>query len=151
MSRSALSVDEHCPQENDAVSSTAATSFEPSRTGEMGLRERLGLALQQHRKMRGLSQSKLAGLASISLKYVGEIERGEANPTLGVLERLATALGWNFVEASTGPGHRVQRRPASPHRRANAHVARRGDHEQLAQTLDVVVVRRASQAIERAE
>jgi hypothetical protein len=36
------------------------------------------------------------------LKYVGEIERGEANTTIEVLERLAAAVGWNPLDALEG-------------------------------------------------
>jgi hypothetical protein len=43
------------------------------------LRIRLGKALQKHRLAAGLTQAELAELADLSLKYVGEIERGEAN------------------------------------------------------------------------
>ncbi len=62
------------------------------------LRERLGLALQRQRQVHGLSQSQLAKLAKLSLKYVGEIERGEANASMEALERLTTALEWDPFE-----------------------------------------------------
>jgi transcriptional regulator with XRE-family HTH domain len=62
------------------------------------LRERLGLALQRQRQVHGLSQSQLAKLAKLSLKYVGEIERGEANVSMDALERLTTALEWDPFE-----------------------------------------------------
>jgi len=64
------------------------------------IRARLGMALQRQRQRRGLSQSQLAKVATLSLKYVGEIERGEANVTVDALERLATALDWNPFELS---------------------------------------------------
>ncbi len=62
------------------------------------MRERLGLALQRQRQVHGLSQSQLAKLAKLSLKYVGEIERGEANVSMEALERLTTALEWDPFE-----------------------------------------------------
>jgi transcriptional regulator with XRE-family HTH domain len=62
------------------------------------LRERLGIALQRQRQVHGLSQSQLAKLANLSLKYVGEIERGEANVSMDALERLTTALEWDPFE-----------------------------------------------------
>jgi transcriptional regulator with XRE-family HTH domain len=64
------------------------------------LRERLGLALQRERQRHGLSQSQVAKLAKLSLKYIGEIERGEANLTMDALEQIATALQWNPFELS---------------------------------------------------
>jgi transcriptional regulator with XRE-family HTH domain len=66
------------------------------------LRKRLGAALQKHRLQRGLTQAELAEFADLSLKYVGEIERGAANTTLEVLERLAAAVGWNPMDALEG-------------------------------------------------
>jgi transcriptional regulator with XRE-family HTH domain len=62
------------------------------------LRERLGVAIQQQRRVHGLTQTQLAQLANLSLKYVGEVERGEANISMGALERLTTALEWDPFE-----------------------------------------------------
>ncbi len=64
------------------------------------LRVRLGMALQRQRQQRGLSQSQLAKLANLSLKYVGEIERGEANVTMDALEQVASAIQWDPLEQS---------------------------------------------------
>jgi len=64
------------------------------------IRARLGMALQRQRQRRGLSQSQLARVAKLSLKYVGEIERGDANVTMQALEQLAAALDWNPFELS---------------------------------------------------
>jgi transcriptional regulator with XRE-family HTH domain len=75
---------------------TATTATE--RLGISLLRMRLGTALQKHRLLRGLTQAELAEYADLSLKYVGEIERGEANTTLEVLERLGAAVGWSPME-----------------------------------------------------
>ncbi len=44
------------------------------------------------RKKRGLSQERLAEGAGISTQYVSNIERGKENPTIGTLEKLASAL-----------------------------------------------------------
>jgi transcriptional regulator with XRE-family HTH domain len=79
---------------------TAMTAME--RLGLSILRTRLGAALQKHRLQRGLTQAELAEFADLSLKYVGEIERGEANTTIEVLERLASAVGWNPMDALEG-------------------------------------------------
>ncbi len=62
------------------------------------LRERLGMALQKQRQVHGLSQEQLGKLAKLSLKYVSEIERGEANPSMEALERLTNALEWDPFE-----------------------------------------------------
>jgi transcriptional regulator with XRE-family HTH domain len=55
---------------------------------------RLGALLQQQRRKMALTQEELAERADLSLKYVGEVERGEANVTVLALERIAVALGW---------------------------------------------------------
>lgn len=62
----------------------------------------LGIALQRQRLRRGLTQVQLAGVANLSPKYLGEIERGEANTTLETIARLADAIGWNPMDALEG-------------------------------------------------
>ena len=79
-----------------------AVTTATERLGISILRIRLGTALQKHRMQRGLTQAELAEFADLSLKYVGEIERGEANTTLEVLERLAAAVGWNPMDTLEG-------------------------------------------------
>lgn len=56
---------------------------------------RLGALLQQQRRRRQLTQAVLAERADLSLKYLGEVERGEANTTVRALERIAGVLGWD--------------------------------------------------------
>lgn len=55
----------------------------------------LGRKLQQRRISLGLSQAQLAERAELSAKYLGEVERGEANSSMDTLERLASALEWD--------------------------------------------------------
>jgi transcriptional regulator with XRE-family HTH domain len=62
------------------------------------LRDRLGMAIQKQRQAHGLSQAQLARMAKLSLKYVGEIERAEANATIDAIERLSNALEWDPFE-----------------------------------------------------
>lgn len=42
--------------------------------------------------MRGMTQEGLAMSANLDLRYLGGIERGEQNPTVSVIGRLAEAL-----------------------------------------------------------
>lgn len=72
------------------------------RLGVSFLRIQLGATLQKHRAARGMTQSELAEYVQLSLKYIGEIERGEANTTLEVLERLSRAVGWDPMESLEG-------------------------------------------------
>jgi transcriptional regulator with XRE-family HTH domain len=56
-------------------------------------REIIGDAVLRYRKRAGLSQEALAEKADIHPNYVGRIERGECSATVGILLRLARALG----------------------------------------------------------
>jgi transcriptional regulator with XRE-family HTH domain len=53
---------------------------------------RAGKRLRRGRKARGLSQRELGRRAGISRDAVGRLERGEQQPTLTVLMKLAAAL-----------------------------------------------------------
>lgn len=53
----------------------------------------VGANVRRFRKEAGLSQERLALSAGIDLRYLGGIERGEHNPSVAVLGRLAEALG----------------------------------------------------------
>ena len=52
----------------------------------------LGLAVRFLREQKGLTQEQLAARCRMHRTYIGGIERGERNPTVSVLYRLADAL-----------------------------------------------------------
>lgn len=52
-----------------------------------------GEVVRAYRRRAGYSQEELAGRAGIHRTYIGGIERGERNPTLAMIHRLARALG----------------------------------------------------------
>ncbi|MFO0849888.1 MAG: helix-turn-helix transcriptional regulator [Gemmataceae bacterium] len=54
---------------------------------------RFGSQLREIREGRGISQEKLADLASLHRTYVSSVERGKNNISLINIERLAVALG----------------------------------------------------------
>jgi transcriptional regulator with XRE-family HTH domain len=62
------------------------------REDRRAIRNRVGRAIRRVRLLRGLSQEKLAERAGASWKHVGQIERGEVNVGVDVLERLSRAL-----------------------------------------------------------
>jgi transcriptional regulator with XRE-family HTH domain len=70
----------------------------------LSLRLVVGKCIQRHRILAEKTQADLADKTSLSLKYVGEIERGEANIRLDTLERLVKGVGWDMAGAlSQGP------------------------------------------------
>ena len=59
----------------------------------MNIRQRLARNLRRLREDKGWSQEKFAFEAGIHRTYVSDIERGARNPTIMVLEKLASPLG----------------------------------------------------------
>ncbi len=53
----------------------------------------LGVAVRQLRERQGWSQEVLALHADLNRSYVGELERGQAIPSLVTLQKLAYAFG----------------------------------------------------------
>ena len=58
----------------------------------MGWRKRVGDNIRRRRKAQGLTQETLAHKAGLAMRYVSGIERGEENPSLDALIKLAEAL-----------------------------------------------------------
>jgi transcriptional regulator with XRE-family HTH domain len=57
------------------------------------LNEVFGRNLRDHRVAKGWSQEELADRCDLHRTYIGSVERGERNVTLGTLERIARAIG----------------------------------------------------------
>jgi len=51
-----------------------------------------GKKLQKVRKSKGISQEELAARLSMHRTYIGMVERGERNPTIRTLYKVAKAL-----------------------------------------------------------
>jgi len=54
---------------------------------------KFGSVIRGFRESRGLSQEGLAELAGLSRSFLGEIERGDAVPSIETLQKLADAFG----------------------------------------------------------
>lgn len=67
------------------------------------LQQRLGRNLRRLRNQRHLSQEEFAEVLKIHRTYVGGLERGERNPSLQVIERLADELGVDPVALLVEP------------------------------------------------
>ena len=59
----------------------------------MDARERLAKNLRRLRQQRGWSQEQLAFEARIHRTYISDLERGARNPTITVVDKLATTFG----------------------------------------------------------
>lgn len=67
----------------------------------MDVQQRVGRNVRKFRKERGLSQKKLAFECGLHRTYISGVERGIRNPTVAVLEEIATALKvptWRLIE-----------------------------------------------------
>ena len=58
----------------------------------MSLAQTFGANVRRVRRERGMTLEALADAVGLAYSYVGEIERGMRNPTLGVVERVASVL-----------------------------------------------------------
>lgn len=59
----------------------------------MNLAAHFGRAVRRHRELLRLNQEELADRAGIDRTYISGVERGVRNPSLMVMQRIATALG----------------------------------------------------------
>ena len=59
----------------------------------MDLSKHFGAAVRQHRTLIRLSQEDLADRAGLDRTYVSGIECGKRNPSLRILQQVASALG----------------------------------------------------------
>lgn len=75
----------------------------------MSVHELFGCRLRSLREQRGLTQQMLGEKAGVGYKYLGAVERGQENPSLKVISRLADALEveldelFKFHHESTNP------------------------------------------------
>ena len=58
----------------------------------MDLARVLGRNVRELRLARGLTQEDLEGLTGLKRSYISDMERGERNPTVKAIQRLAEAL-----------------------------------------------------------
>ncbi|HTM24616.1 MAG TPA: helix-turn-helix transcriptional regulator [Vicinamibacterales bacterium] len=75
-------------------------------------RTRVGRAIQRFRLLRRLSQERLAELAGRSWKHLGQIERGQVNASLDVLESIAQALAIDIGDLFPPPRGRRRSKAA---------------------------------------
>jgi transcriptional regulator with XRE-family HTH domain len=69
-----------------------------------------GISVRQLRERHGWSQEALAERADLNRSYVGELERGQAIPSLVTLEKLAEALDLSLTSLMAHTECNVQSR-----------------------------------------
>jgi len=70
---------------------------------EGDLARAVGENLRRYRLQRGLSQETFAEQLGFHRTYVGGLERGERNLSLGSVERLAQSIGFEPLQLLTAP------------------------------------------------
>jgi transcriptional regulator with XRE-family HTH domain len=65
--------------------------------------KRVGERLRQLREDRGISLRKLAELTEFSASFISQVENGQASPSIGSLERIASAVGVTLGEFFAAP------------------------------------------------
>jgi transcriptional regulator with XRE-family HTH domain len=70
----------------------------------------IGTALKEWRKIRGLSQWALADKSGVGYASIARIETGRQDPTVGMLARLAEALGIGLVDLFSEPNRPARKR-----------------------------------------
>lgn len=58
----------------------------------MTIQKKLGSNVQKYRKLKKLSQEKLAENSNLHRTYISSIERGLKSPSLDVIERISNVL-----------------------------------------------------------
>ena len=64
-----------------------------STTFDAELAQAVGAAVRALRTERGIAQETLANLAGVERSHMGKVERGEHQPTLALIFKIAGALG----------------------------------------------------------
>lgn len=67
------------------------------------IHQKIGRNLQEIRKSRGLSLDAVAELCGVSKGMLGQIERGESNPTISVLWKIVNGLRISFATLMEEP------------------------------------------------
>ena len=86
----------------------------------MNARQLVAWNIRRIRVSRGISSEALATGAGVDRAYVSRIERGVANPTIGILEQIAAVLEVEIGELFVIPDHGEDRPmplPGGRHRR----------------------------------
>ncbi len=85
--------------------------------GKDSARKAIGKKIREIRKAKGLTQEKLGDKASLSYKFIGELERGNVNVSLDSLVSISKALGvqvGDLFRKSNEPVLKIQVKEKNP-------------------------------------
>lgn len=70
----------------------------------INVKKQLGARIRELRKRQGLTQEEMAEKCDLHWTYIGGLERGERNPTLTTMHRVAGGLGVGLNQMITPRG-----------------------------------------------
>lgn len=68
----------------------------------MSIHKELGIKIQKYRKIKNLSQESLARKSGIDRTYISDIEKGNRNVSIGIIEKISKALDINITKLLEG-------------------------------------------------
>jgi len=86
-----------------AKTTITAAKQKPTKRDTDRLRDRIAANVRNHRQLKGLSQESLAQEADVSVSFVSMIERGNRDPSVGSIDKLAYALDVDPAELCAVP------------------------------------------------
>jgi transcriptional regulator with XRE-family HTH domain len=98
----------------------------------------LGEKVRRARKKAGLTQEQLAEMADLHFSYIGQVERGEKNPSLKSLTKIANALGVAVAQLMGEGGQAIQIVPEDVLRREMLALTQGLSEEELRRTVKVI-------------
>ena len=98
-----------------------------------GILKTFGECVRGLRKGRGMSQEALAEKAGLHYTYIGGIERGERNPALKNIGKIAEALNVDAMELLSGP---LTAEKSAIETRSKKEVAKRGSKRHLKESVE---------------
>ncbi|MBM0743967.1 helix-turn-helix transcriptional regulator [Phormidium sp. CLA17] len=83
-----------------------------TQNSELNVKQRFGKAIRRRRRELDLSQEELAERAEMNRTYLSDVERGEVNPSLEIIDKLAGALGISVANLFSNYGIDLGQKPS---------------------------------------
>lgn len=80
----------------------------------MELHQALGIVIKRERNRRGLAQEAVSHNCGIDITYLRDIEHGRCNPSIDIIDRIATGLGVELASLISQAKEEQLREQASP-------------------------------------